>query len=183
MQDVISRKVRLQQLKAESERLRLEFLRSELEISYTIATFPDPHSSHRLRLTSHDAAWQGYRTALKLLSKHGPVDGQDELVAKLDLLRAVLAEDGHLSNPIHSNGTTGARNSPLNGIPVEPLTPRELEVLKCVAQGHSTKQVAGILGITFKTAACHRYRVMDKLGIHDTASLVRYAIREGIVRP
>ena len=62
------------------------------------------------------------------------------------------------------------------------LTNREIEVLKCIAEGHSTKQVAGLLGITFKTAACHRYRLMDKLGIHDTATLVRYAIRNGIIQ-
>jgi len=61
------------------------------------------------------------------------------------------------------------------------LTRRETEVLRYIAQGHSTKQVAVLLGITFKTAACHRYRVMDKLGIHETANLVRYAIRQGMV--
>jgi len=62
------------------------------------------------------------------------------------------------------------------------LTRRECVVLKCIAEGHSTKQVATALGITFKTAACHRYRVMDKLDIHDTASLVRYAIRNGFIQ-
>jgi DNA-binding NarL/FixJ family response regulator len=61
------------------------------------------------------------------------------------------------------------------------LTNRETEVLKCIAEGHSTKQVAGMLGITFNTAACHRYRIMDKLGIHETAALVRYAIRNGLI--
>jgi DNA-binding NarL/FixJ family response regulator len=55
-------------------------------------------------------------------------------------------------------------------------------VLKCIAEGNSTKQVAAILGMAFKTASCHRYRLMDKLGIHDTASLVRYAIRNDIVK-
>jgi DNA-binding CsgD family transcriptional regulator len=60
-----------------------------------------------------------------------------------------------------------------------PLAARELEVLKCIAEGHATKEVASMLGIAFKTAACHRYRGMDNLGIHSTASLVRYAIRTG----
>ena len=63
----------------------------------------------------------------------------------------------------------------------EVLTKREVEVLRAIAQGHSTKQVAGLLGITFKTAACHRYRIMGKLGIHDAVSLVRYAIRNGLI--
>lgn len=66
--------------------------------------------------------------------------------------------------------------------PSDRLTEREREVLSYVALGHSSKQVAGMLGISFKTAACHRYRVMRKLGIHDTASLVLYAIRSGFVQ-
>ena len=63
------------------------------------------------------------------------------------------------------------------------LTTREIEVLKRIAEGNTTKEVAAILGITYKTAVCHRSHIMEKLGIHDTATLVRYAIREGIVRP
>jgi PAS domain S-box-containing protein len=63
------------------------------------------------------------------------------------------------------------------------LTTREIEVVKRIAEGKTTKEVAAILGITYKTAACHRSHIMEKLGIHDIATLVRYAIREGIVRP
>jgi DNA-binding NarL/FixJ family response regulator len=62
-----------------------------------------------------------------------------------------------------------------------PLTPRELEVLQLVAEGRSTKQIADTLGISAKTAESHRKRVKGKLRIHDTAGLVRYAIRQGIV--
>jgi DNA-binding NarL/FixJ family response regulator len=65
----------------------------------------------------------------------------------------------------------------------EILTAREMEVLRLIATGHSTKETAHLLGMSFKTAACHRYRLMDKLAIHDTASLVRYAIREKLVEP
>ncbi len=63
------------------------------------------------------------------------------------------------------------------------LTPRERQVLQQVAQGRSTKQVAAALGIKFKTAACHRHSVMRKLKVHETTSLVRIAIRCGIVNP
>jgi DNA-binding CsgD family transcriptional regulator len=63
----------------------------------------------------------------------------------------------------------------------EKLTPREIEVLKLIATGLSTKQIADSLGIAFKTAACHRSRLMDKLGIHQIANLTRYAIRNGYV--
>ncbi len=64
----------------------------------------------------------------------------------------------------------------------EPLTARELQVLQLVAEGKSTKEAAAILNITFKTADSHRTRIMDKLNIHETASLVRYAIRRGLIQ-
>jgi PAS domain S-box-containing protein len=63
-----------------------------------------------------------------------------------------------------------------------PLTSREVQVLALVAEGKSTKEVAGILNISYKTADSHRSRIMEKIGVHETASLVRYAIRQGIVR-
>ncbi len=66
---------------------------------------------------------------------------------------------------------------------VEPLSPRERQVVQLVAEGKSTKQVAELLKISVKTAEFHRGRAMDKLNIHDTAGLVRYAIREGLVVP
>jgi DNA-binding CsgD family transcriptional regulator len=51
-----------------------------------------------------------------------------------------------------------------------------------VAEGKSTKELAGILGISERTGGSHRTRIMDKLDIHEIASLVRYAIREGLIR-
>jgi DNA-binding NarL/FixJ family response regulator len=63
------------------------------------------------------------------------------------------------------------------------LTAREIEVLKLVGEGHSTKNIADSLGISFKTAACHRCRLMAKVGVHDSVSLVRWAIREGVIEP
>jgi DNA-binding CsgD family transcriptional regulator len=65
---------------------------------------------------------------------------------------------------------------------VSPLTKREMQVLALVADGHSTKKIAALLGISYKTADSHRSRIMEKLDVHETASLVRYAIRQGIVR-
>jgi DNA-binding NarL/FixJ family response regulator len=63
----------------------------------------------------------------------------------------------------------------------ETLTKREIQVLGLIAAGSSTKQLASTLGITFKTAVGHRSKLMRKLSIHDTASLVRYAIRAGLI--
>ncbi|HEY7724751.1 MAG TPA: response regulator transcription factor [Anaeromyxobacteraceae bacterium] len=65
----------------------------------------------------------------------------------------------------------------------DPLTARERQVLQLVGEGKSTKEVASVLGISVKTAESHRSRLMQKLDIHETASLVRYAIRRGLVQP
>jgi DNA-binding NarL/FixJ family response regulator len=65
----------------------------------------------------------------------------------------------------------------------DPLTSRERQVLQMVGEGKSTKDVARLLGISTKTAESHRARLMRKLDIHETASLVRYAIRRGLVQP
>ena len=65
----------------------------------------------------------------------------------------------------------------------DPLTSREREVLQLVAEGKTTKEAASLLGVSVKTAEYHRNSVMQKLGIHETASLVRYAIRRGLIEP
>lgn len=67
--------------------------------------------------------------------------------------------------------------------PGDPLSPREREVLQLVAEGKSTKEIASILGISVRTAESHRGRIMSKLDVHETAGLVRYAIRRGMVHP
>jgi DNA-binding NarL/FixJ family response regulator len=61
------------------------------------------------------------------------------------------------------------------------LTSRESEVLQLVAEGSANKQVAAALGISIKTVEKHRQHLMDKLNIHDTAGLTRYAIAAGVI--
>ena len=63
----------------------------------------------------------------------------------------------------------------------EPLTARERAVLQLIGEGKTTKAIAGVLGISFKTAESHRSRIMRKLDIHEVAGLVRYAIRRGLL--
>ncbi|HEX2667207.1 MAG TPA: response regulator transcription factor [Gammaproteobacteria bacterium] len=67
-------------------------------------------------------------------------------------------------------------------LPADPLTDRERQVLQLVAEGKTTKEVAQVLGLSVKTADSHRTRIMQKLDIHDTASLVRYAVRRGFIK-
>jgi DNA-binding NarL/FixJ family response regulator len=137
----------------------------------------------------------GYRSIWRTLSKERRIEIQPVgLLAKLDQLRAaivgLLGDDAWPSKIAPKLAVTTPADCipipiPARGVRGDPfgdLTCRESEVLKCIAEGNSTKQVASKLGITFKTASCHRYRLMDKLGIHDAANLVRYAIRNNIVQ-
>ena len=63
------------------------------------------------------------------------------------------------------------------------LTSRQRQVLQLVAEGKTTKEVASLLGVSVKTAESHRASLMEKLSVHETAGLVRYAIRIGLIRP
>jgi DNA-binding NarL/FixJ family response regulator len=67
--------------------------------------------------------------------------------------------------------------------PKDPLTAREREVLQLIAEGKTTKEIARILSVSAKTAESHRGRIMEKLGIHNTAGLVRYSVRHGVIQP
>ena len=87
----------------------------------------------------------------------------------LDAVRAVAAGQDYLS--------PGAKRS----ADASPLTDREREVLTLIAQGHTSKEIGAILGISPRTAEHHRARIMNKLRIGDVAGLTRYAIRTGLV--
>ena len=67
--------------------------------------------------------------------------------------------------------------------PIDPLTPRELQVVKLIAEAHTNVQIAGMLQISVKTVERHRENVMAKLGMRDRVELTRYAIRRGLVEP
>ena len=66
--------------------------------------------------------------------------------------------------------------------PEDPLTARERQILQLIAEGKTNKAIAGLLSISFKTAGSHRNRIMKKLDIHNTAGLVRYAIKRGLLQ-
>jgi DNA-binding NarL/FixJ family response regulator len=67
--------------------------------------------------------------------------------------------------------------------PLDPLTPRELQVVKLIAESHTNAQIAGALQISAKTVERHRENLMAKLGMRDRVELTRYAIRRGLVEP
>ena len=67
--------------------------------------------------------------------------------------------------------------------PQDPLTPRELQVVKLIAEGHTSDEIAAALVISRKTVDRHRANILDKLGMRNGAELTRYAIRRGLVEP
>jgi DNA-binding NarL/FixJ family response regulator len=73
------------------------------------------------------------------------------------------------------------RPAALKGDRDEHLTPRELEILQMIVEGKSNKEIASVLDLSANTVAVHRANIMDALGIHKTAELVVYAIRNGLV--
>jgi DNA-binding NarL/FixJ family response regulator len=100
-------------------------------------------------------------------------------------IRAVAAGHAYLSPAITRRlGAPGTRPRTREGL-IKPgasrLTTRESEVLQLVAEGRANKQVAAELGISIKTVEKHRQHLMDKLNIHETAGLTRYAIAHGII--
>lgn len=104
--------------------------------------------------------------------------------AAADLVRAIreVSSGGVYLSPGISSTVVEAIRSP-RSVPEEPLTAREREVLQLVAEGKTTKEIAVLLGVSVKTADAHRTRLMQKLDIHDIASLTRYAIRQGMIQP
>jgi DNA-binding NarL/FixJ family response regulator len=74
-----------------------------------------------------------------------------------------------------------SRPTTLKGDRDEHLTPRELEILQMIVEGKSNKEIATVLELSANTVAVHRANIMDALGIHKTAELVVYAIRNGLV--
>jgi two-component system, NarL family, response regulator NreC len=104
--------------------------------------------------------------------------------AAADLVRAIreVSGGGVYLSPGISAAVVEAVRSP-RSVPEEPLTPRGREVLQLIAEGKTTKEIAVLLGVSVKTADAHRTRLMQKLDIHDIASLTRYAIRQGMIQP
>ena len=100
----------------------------------------------------------------------------------VDAARAVVRGDAFLTNAAErslirawmADGATG---------PAEPLTPREQEVVKLIAEAHTNAQIAEILHLSEKTVESHRANLLRKLGMRDRVELVRYAIRRGLVEP
>jgi DNA-binding NarL/FixJ family response regulator len=73
------------------------------------------------------------------------------------------------------------RHHAQEGDSYEELTPREREILKLIADGHTSREIAEMLVISLKTVMGHRTKIMEKLGIHNRTELIKYAMRKGVV--
>ena len=107
---------------------------------------------------------------------------KDSATAELELaLKAVMQGETYLSPPISKQVVEGyvqrvGAEQPAS----EKLTPRQREVLRLIAEGHSTKEIAYRLELSVKTVETHRAQLMERLQIRDIAGLVKYAIRSGL---
>lgn len=96
-------------------------------------------------------------------------------------IEAVMSGQTYLSPHVSHHLAAYIRQEEQAPHKVEPLTPRQQEVLKLIADGRSTKEIAADLNISIKTAEAHRANIMERLDIRDVAGLVRYALRMGLV--
>ncbi|MFQ5616384.1 MAG: response regulator [Anaerolineales bacterium] len=95
----------------------------------------------------------------------------------VDAVRSVHQEGAYLPPAIARQMLKQARKQE----PQEVLTPREKEVLKLVAEGLSSQEIARTLHLSVKTVSVHRTNLMRKLGVHKNTELVRYALRQGLI--
>ena len=127
------------------------------------------HQEEHFVLEALRAGIKGY-----LLKTHVSVD----LVKAIE---ATLRGEVYLCSGISGAVVNAALQS--RAAEINPLTQRERAVLQLIAEGKSNKEVAAHLGISVKTAEAHRRNIMLKLDIHETAGLVRHAIRIGLIEP
>jgi DNA-binding NarL/FixJ family response regulator len=97
-------------------------------------------------------------------------------------IRALAAHRLYLSPAVAAHAVDSYRGPDATTGAFRQLTPMERRVVQLLAEGHSTKQAAGLLSLSFKTVSTHRQHAMFKLGLQSVAHLTRYALREGLTR-
>ena len=96
-------------------------------------------------------------------------------------IRAVYRGDSFLYPSAATALIKDYRSQAQNGDTYDHLTPREREILKLIAEGHTSREIAEMLFISLKTVMGHRTKIMDKLGLHNRTELIKYAMRKGIL--
>jgi DNA-binding NarL/FixJ family response regulator len=106
-------------------------------------------------------------------------EADQDLVAAV---RAVARGESFLTNAAQRSLVRSWMEDEASG-PAEPLSPREQEVLKLIAEAHTNREIGDILHLSAKTVESHRANILRKLGMRDRVELVRYAIRRGLIEP
>ena len=101
----------------------------------------------------------------------------------VDAVRAVARGDAFLTNSAMRLARARVDAPTTTAGPREPLTPREQQVLKLIAEAHPNREISELLDLAEKTVEHHRSSILRKLGMRDRVELVRYAIRRGLVEP
>jgi DNA-binding NarL/FixJ family response regulator len=113
----------------------------------------------------------------------GYVLKSEAATALVEAIREAYRGVAYLSPGISRFAVDSSLLKTRGGAPAEILSPRELQVLQLIAEGNTTRVIAEKLKLTVKTAESYRTALMAKLDIHETAGLVRYAVRRGLVKP
>lgn len=183
----------LEDIPADVERVKAELARAGVKVvSEPVSSDGDFTSALRefkpdVVLCDHNHAAFEARTTLAILQAHRPAVPLILVSSVIDEQAAVTsvragAEDivlkrnlNRLSSAIEAALAIRRR--------LRKLTPRQLEVLRLVTAGHTTREIARRLKLSAKTVESHRGEVMKRLGMHDVVALVRYAVRVGLVSP
>jgi DNA-binding NarL/FixJ family response regulator len=146
-------------------------------LKITSEKFPDVHV---IVLTVHDEEEYAFQALRAGAAGYLPKSAAS---AELRLaIEHVMGGKKYLSPAVEQKAAFElGRNTPEGPVSLSELTTRQREVLTLVAEGYSTKNIARALNISVKTVETHRAQLMDRLDIHDIASLVRYAIKRGLV--
>jgi len=104
-------------------------------------------------------------------------DANDD--ALIEAVRAVARGEAYLSPSIADAVISDYRRHVTN--PIDLLTSREREVLQMIAEGKTNKEIAGILELSVYTVEAHRGKIMEKLNLHNTGDIVRFALRNGLI--
>jgi RNA polymerase sigma factor (sigma-70 family) len=104
-------------------------------------------------------------------------DADDETL--LQAVRAVARGEGYISSAVADAVLNDYRKHVSN--PIDLLTSREREVIQMIAEGKTNKEIANALNLSVYTVEAHRGRIMEKLNLHNTGDIVRFAIRNGLI--
>ena len=97
-------------------------------------------------------------------------------------IQAVARGGSYLSPSVSRHVVSGYVKRPPENAVLDRLTPRQMEIVQLIAEGHTNQEIAGLLSLSVKTVETHRGQLMARLELHDVAGVVRFAVRSGLVR-